>query len=160
MIFLGIDPGYGTCGFGVLQKKNTQVSVLDYGVITTDAGLDFSDRLCEVAEGIEELLHKYSPTVLSLERLFWGANVDNAIRVAEARGVIEYLCRKQGLHIMEYSPNEVKSKLVGHGKAPKFQLQNIITMRLGLKSPPQPDDAADGLCLAFLAQEEYRETNI
>lgn len=156
MVYLGIDPGYGTCGFGVLQKKDQSITVLDAGVITTETGLDFSDRLCELAEGVITILENYNPDVLSIEKLFWGANVDNAVKVAEARGVIEYVCRKKGLSIVEYSPNEVKSKLVGYGHAPKFQLQNIITMRLGLSEIPKPDDAADALCIAFLACEEKK----
>ena len=152
--FLGIDPGYGTVGFSVVEKTDTGFSVLNYGVITTEKGLEFADRLCAVADDITSLLDEYKPNVLAIEKLFWGANVDNAKRVAEARGVIEMLCRKRGMRIVEYAPTEVKSKLVGHGKAPKFQLQNMLKMRLGLSEIPQPDDAADALAIALIAVEE------
>ncbi len=153
-IFLGIDPGYATCGFALVEKTKSGFSVLNYGVITTEKNILFADRLCLLADDISEIIKKYSPSVLAIEKLFWGANVDNAIRVAEARGVIEMLCRKSGMKIVEYAPTEVKSKLVGHGKAPKFQLQNMLQMRLGLSEIPQPDDAADALAIAVIAVEE------
>lgn len=154
MIILGIDPGYATIGFALLEKKNRTFIVLDYGVITTDSALPFGMRLCQLAEDITTLLEKYSPDIVSLEKLFWGANVDNAIRVAEARGVLEYLITKNGIEMVEYAPTEIKSRLVGHGKAQKFQIQNIITKRLGLHEIPKPDDAADALALALVCGEE------
>ena len=86
--------------------------------------------------------------------MFWGHNVDNAICIAEARGVIEFLSRKAQCEIVEYSPTEVKSRIVGHGKAEKFQVQNILKLRLNLTKLPQPDDAADALAIALLASEE------
>lgn len=155
-IILGIDPGYGICGFSVVQKKRNNFSVLDYGVITTEKNIRFQYRLVELAESISELLTQYSPRYLAIEKLFWGANKDNAIRVAEARGVIEMLCAQAGMTIYEYSPNEIKSKLVGHGKAPKFQVQNILKMRLGLDEIPTPDDAADALGIAIVCAEELK----
>lgn len=153
-IILGIDPGYGTCGFAVIKKEKSQVVVLNYGVITTDKKYSFQERLVHLGGDITEIINQYSPNILAIEKLFWGANVDNAIRVAEARGVIEFLCTKKGLKTLEYSPTEVKSKLVGHGQAPKFQLQNILQMRLNLPQIPQPDDAADALAIALIAAEE------
>lgn len=154
-IFLGIDPGYATCGFSLIEKTHDGFSVLNYGVITTEKNISFAERLCLIADDISEIIEKYNPSVLAIEKLFWGANVDNAIRVAEARGVIEMLCKKNGMEIIEYSPTEVKSKLVGNGKAPKFQLQNVLKMRLGLSEIPQPDDAADALAIALISVEEH-----
>ncbi len=153
---LGIDPGYDRCGFAILIKKSSTspFEVLDFGVITTDKNDIFQDRLCNLAQDISELLQQYSPTILAIEKMFWGQNVNNAIRVAEARGVIEFLCRKSGCEIIEYSPTEIKSKIVGHGQAEKFQLQTILKMRLGLNTIPQPDDAADALAIALLASDE------
>ena len=156
MIVLGIDPGYDRCGFGIVSRKSSTSSyeVLDFGVFTTDKTAIFQDRLCDIANDVSCILEKYSPTVLAIEKMFWGANVDNAIKVAEARGVIEMLCRKFGCEIIEYSPTQVKSQLVGHGHAEKFQLQNMLKIRLGLSEVPQPDDAADALAIALLAIEE------
>lgn len=151
---LGIDPGYGTCGFAIITKKNNGIEVINYGVITTDKKFSFQDRLVQLGNDIQEIITQYNPSVLGIEKLFWGANVDNAIRVAEARGVIEFLCAKNSMKIMEYSPTEVKSKLVGHGQAPKFQLQNMLKMRLNLSEIPQPDDAADSLAIALITAEE------
>jgi len=159
MIILGIDPGYDRCGFALLQKKSSTsgFEVLDFGVITTQKKDIFQDRLCDLGNDIVAIIQKYSPTVLAIEKMFWGQNVNNAIRVAEARGVIEFLCRKSGCEIVEYSPTEIKSKLVGHGQAEKFQVQNVLQMRLGLQSVPQPDDAADALAIALLASEELND---
>jgi len=156
MRILGIDPGYDRCGFAIIEKKSStsQFEVLDFGVITTNKNDIFQDRLCDIADDISEIIVKYSPTILAIEKMFWGANVNNAIRVAEARGVIEMLCRKSGCEIVEYSPTEIKSKLVGHGQAEKFQVQNVLKLRLGLSEIPQPDDAADALAIALLASEE------
>ncbi len=155
-IILGIDPGYDRCGYAILFK-NTSTStfeVLDFGVITTHKNLLFEDRLCHLAEDISHILEKYSPNILAIEKMFWGHNVNNAIRVAEARGVIEMLCRKSGCKIIAYAPTEIKSRIVGYGQAEKFQLQTILQLRLHLPTLPQPDDAADALAVALLASEE------
>ncbi len=160
MFFLGIDPGYATIGFAILKKENNTFTVFDYGVITTDASLDFGQRLCQISEDFSELLTQYSPSIVAMEKLFWGENVDNAIRVAEARGVMEYLIAKKGILLKEYAPTEVKSRLVGHGKAQKFQVQNIIKMRLQLSKIPTPDDAADALAIALVCAEEHRSEGI
>jgi len=156
MIILGIDPGYDRCGFALLSKKSSTsvFEVLDFGVITTNKKDIFQDRLCDLGNDISEIIKKYSPNVLAIEKMFWGANVDNAIKVAEARGVIEFLCRNSGCTIIEYSPTQVKSQIAGHGHAEKFQVQNVLKLRLGLSEIPQPDDAADALAIALLASEE------
>ncbi len=154
MIILGIDPGYATIGFAILKKENQQISLENFGVIETSPDFSFQERLCLLADDFSEILKQYQPEILAIEKLFWGANVDNAIRVAEARGVMEYLAKKAGLKTVEYSPTEVKSRLVGHGHAPKFQVQNILKMRLGLSEVPTPDDAADALGIALICAEE------
>lgn len=150
---LGIDPGYATIGFGILQKTGHTLQVIDFGVITTPPHLPFGERLLSIKRDLDELITTYAPDTMAIEKLFWGANVDNAIRVAEARGVILLAAAEKNLPIHEFSPNEVKSQLVGHGKAPKFQIQNILKMRLNLAEIPTPDDAADALAIALIASE-------
>ncbi len=159
MIILGIDPGYDRCGFAIITKKSSTSSfeVLDFGVITTNKNDIFQDRLCDLGNDISDIIKKYSPNILAIEKMFWGQNVNNAIRVAEARGVIEFLCRKSGCEIVEYAPTEIKSKLVGYGQAEKFQVQNVLKLRLHLSEIPQPDDAADALAIALLASEEIQD---
>ena len=154
---LGIDPGYATCGFAIITKgkNNSQkIQVENFGVIETTPEYSFQERLCLLADDFSEILTQYKPDILAIEKLFWGANVDNAIKVAEARGVMEYLAKKSGLKIVEYAPTEIKSRLVGHGQAPKFQVQNILKMRLKLSEIPKPDDAADALGIALICAEE------
>ncbi len=151
---LGIDPGYATCGFAIIKKESQKIWVENFGVIETTADHNFQERLCLLGDDFSELLKTYQPDILAIEKLFWGANVDNAIRVAEARGVMEFLAKKDKLEIVEYAPTEVKSRLVGHGQAPKFQVQNILKMRLNLEKIPHPDDAADALGIALICAEE------
>jgi crossover junction endodeoxyribonuclease RuvC len=153
-ICLGIDPGYATCGFSIIEKDTKNTIIHDYGVFCTEKNMLFADRLCLISNDIEIILNKYNPDILSIEKLFWGQNVNNAIKVAEVRGVIQMLSRKRGMKIYEYSPNEIKSKLVGHGKAKKFQLQNMLKIKLKLDEIPTPDDAADALAVALIALEE------
>ncbi|MEI7511706.1 MAG: crossover junction endodeoxyribonuclease RuvC [Candidatus Peregrinibacteria bacterium] len=150
---LGIDPGYATIGFAVLEKNGQKVHIIDFGVITTPADMLFQKRLKSIADDIAEIMTKFTPDFMAIEKLFWGANVDNAMGVAQARGVILLQAAKQNIPIREFSPNEVKSQLVGNGKAPKFQIQNILKMRLGLAEIPKPDDAADALAIALIASE-------
>lgn len=151
---LGIDPGYATCGFAIITKDSKKITVENFGVIETTPEFSFQERLCLLGDDFSDILAQYKPDMLAIEKLFWGANVDNAIRVAEARGVMEFLAKKSGLKIVEYAPTEVKSRLVGHGQAPKFQVQNILKMRLHLQEIPQPDDAADALGIALICAEE------
>lgn len=156
MIILGIDPGYATIGFAIIEHNKRTIAVQDYGVITTDATLPFGQRLCQLAEDFSNLLESFPIEMVAMEKLFWGNNVDNAIKVAEARGVMEFLIAKKGLPLQEYAPTEIKSRLVGHGKAQKFQIQNILQLRLKLSKLPQPDDAADALAIAVVCAEECR----
>lgn len=155
MMVLGIDPGYATIGFGIIECHKRNITVEDYGVITTDSALSFGQRLCQIAEDIEALLSQYSFDIIAMEQLFWGENVDNAIRVAEARGVIEYCIAKKGIRLIEYSPSQIKSRLVGNGKAEKFQVQTMLRLRLKLETIPKPDDAADALAIALVCAEEH-----
>ncbi len=150
---LGIDPGYATIGFAVIEKTGQSIQIIDFGVITTSSKLLFPERLKNIAEDISQIIKNFSPDCMAIEKLFWGANVDNAIRVAESRGVIVLQSALYHLPLHEFSPNEVKSQLVGNGKAPKFQIQNILKMRLGLQEIPKPDDAADALAIALVASE-------
>lgn len=157
MKILGIDPGYATIGFAVLQKNAQSMQVQDYGILTTEKNIPFGQRLCQLAEDFSELLHIHKPNIVAMEKLFWGENVDNAIRVAEARGIMEYLVAKNGIDLKEYAPTEIKSRLVGHGKAQKFQVQTIIKLRLKLEEIPKPDDAADALAIALVCAEETKQ---
>lgn len=149
MRILGIDPGYAIVGFGILEYDGRSFSVVNFGAITTPAGMDFSQRLETVYKDMKEILLLYKPDAMSLEKLFFNTNHKTAIDVAQARGVILLAAQECGVPVFEYTPLQVKSSVVGYGKAEKKQVQEMTRSLLRLKEVPKPDDTADALGLAI-----------
>ena len=148
MRILGIDPGYGIIGFGLVQADRNQYSLLRCGAITTPAGMDFSARLEIIYEDMRQLLEVAKPDVVAIEELFFGQNVTTGIGVAQARGVILLAIRQAGVEIASYKPAQVKQSVVGYGNATKLQVQDMTRRLLHLEKMPKPDDAADAIALA------------
>lgn len=148
MIILGIDPGYAIVGFGVVKYANPRYETLDYGAVTTMAKTDFSLRLGIIYDGISEILEKWKPDAVSIEKLFFNSNTKTAIDVAQARGVILLAAVKCGVPVFEYTPLQVKQAVVGYGRAEKRQVMEMTRMLLGLSKVPKPDDTADALAMA------------
>ncbi len=146
---MGIDPGYAIVGFGVVDYTNNKFTTLDYGAVTTQAKTPFEDRLLKVYIEIREILKKYSPDALAIERLYFTTNQKTAIDVAQARGVIILAARSLEIPVYEYTPLQVKQAVVGYGKAIKKQVMEMTRILLGLDSIPKPDDAADALAIAI-----------
>lgn len=146
---LGIDPGYAIVGFGVLDYDGRNFRVVNFGAITTPAGMDFNKRLEMIYSDMCEIIDIYKPDALSMEKLFFNTNTTTAIDVAQARGVILLACSQKGLSVNEYTPLQVKSSIVGYGRAEKLQVQEMVRTYLGLKEVPKPDDTADALALAI-----------
>lgn len=146
---LGIDPGYGRCGFGLIQGQGSDFECLTHGVITTDSGLDHKDRLLELACDLESIIIKYQPSTLVIEELFFTKSTTTALKVAEARGVAIMIAGKNGLEVIEVKPNEVKMAMTGYGKADKNQIQEMVKSIFGFSQVPKPDDAADALAIAW-----------
>lgn len=149
MIILGIDPGYATVGYGVLAYQRGRFQVLDYGAVTTPAGLDFPSRLQIIYEGITELCERFHPDCMSVEELFFNTNITTGIQVGHARGVILLAGHQKGVEVFEYTPLQVKQSVVGYGRAEKRQVMEMTRQLLGLAKIPRPDDAADALALAI-----------
>ncbi len=149
MRILGIDPGYATVGYGVLDFDGVRFTVRDFGAITTKAGLPFTRRLEIIHQGMEELLEKFSPDVLSIEELFFNTNITTGIAVSHARGVILLAAQQRKVPCFEYTPLQVKQSVVGYGRAEKKQVMQMTQTLLGLQRMPRPDDAADALALAI-----------
>ena len=149
MIILGIDPGLAIVGWGVLEYTANRFRPLAYGSVQTKAGLPVEERLLQIHEGLSQIIERYKPDAMAVEELFWHSNVTTGIVVAEARGVILFCARQYGLPIHEYTPMQVKQAVVGYGKAEKQQVISMVTMLLGLKEPPKPDDTADALAIAI-----------
>lgn len=149
MRILGIDPGYAIVGYGLIDFVNGKSRPVGYGVITTTAGQDFSQRLEQIYDQLSLLIATHKPEVVALEKLFFQNNQKTAINVAEARGVIMLACKKAGIELCEYTPLQVKVAITGYGRALKPQIMGVTQKLLGLKEIPRPDDAADALALAI-----------
>lgn len=149
MVILGIDPGYAIVGFGVLRYENNRFTVLDFGAVTTPAGMDFASRLKDIYEDLSYLFGKYKPDCMAIEKLFFNTNKTTAVDVAQARGVILLAARENGAEIYEYTPLQVKQSVVGYGRAEKKQVQEMTRSILGLSAVPKPDDTADALAMAI-----------
>ena len=149
MRILGIDPGYGITGFGLVEAQRGQFQLLRCGAITTPAGMDFSARLEIIYEDMKELLEVAKPDVVAIEELFFGQNVTTGIGVAQSRGVILLAIRQAGLEVFQYKPMQVKQAVVGYGNATKHQVQDMTKRLLRLQAMPKPDDAADAIAIAL-----------
>lgn len=149
MVILGIDPGYAIVGYGFIRYEKSRYQVLDFGAITTPAGMEFSQRLKEIYEDLSFLCQKYRPEVMSIEKLFFNTNKKTAVDVAQARGVILLSAKMNAVEIREYTPLQVKQSVVGYGRAEKKQVQEMTKQLLGLSAVPKPDDTADALALAL-----------
>lgn len=149
---LGIDPGTGICGFGVIEipkTGSTSAKMIDAGVIATPPHTPLPDRLLDMYESLHEIIKSARPDLVSIEKLFFSKNITTGISVAEARGVVILVCRQHNLPIFEYTPNEIKKTLTGYGSADKHQMQEMVRLHLHLQQIPKPDDAADALAAAI-----------
>ena len=149
MRILGIDPGYGITGFGVIEGERGQFRLLNCGAITTPAGMDFSARLEIIYNDMTELLKVAKPDCVAIEELFFGQNVTTGIGVAQSRGVILLAIRQAGLEVTSYKPMQVKQAVVGYGNATKHQVMDMTKRILNLSQSPKPDDAADAVAIAL-----------
>ncbi len=149
MRIIGIDPGYAIVGFGILDYDGRSFSVVNFGAITTPAGMPFAMRLETIFRDMNQVISQYKPGAMSLEKLFFNTNHTTAIDVAQARGVILLSAQQNGVKVFEYTPLQVKNSVVGYGKAEKKQVQEMTRSILRLKEIPKPDDTADALALAI-----------
>jgi len=148
---LGIDPGFGRTGFAVLSIEPSGIETLDFGVITTPTIKDFGSRLVMLAEDLQAVIIESKPDLMAVEQLYFTNNQKTGIQVAQARGVILLLAAQNGIPLMEFTPNQVKSSLTGDGKANKAAVQRMVKQLLGLARIPKPDDAADSLLFSLAA---------
>ena len=148
MRVIGIDPGYAIVGWGVVDYVGNRFAPVGYGAVLTDKDTPFEQRLAEIYTGVQDILRRYRPEALSLEKLFYQHNQTTVIGVAEARGVILLAAAQCGVPIYEYTPMQVKQAITGYGKAVKKQIQEMTRMLLKLPEIPKPDDTADALAMA------------
>lgn len=149
MVIFGIDPGFATIGYGVIDYTGNRFRVIEYGVMTTPAHTPFSERLESIFDQVTLLLDKHRPDAISMEELFFNTNITTGIQVAHARGVLVLGAKKKNIPIYEYTPLQVKQAITGYGRAEKRQVMEMTKMFLNLDKIPRPDDAADALALAI-----------
>src|SRR5438105_3215100 len=149
MRIIGIDPGTGILGFGVIEVNGSKAQLVDAGVIRTPVKEDDAVRLQTIFEELTDIIAQTKPQEMSVEKLFFAQNVTTAMTVAQARGVVLLAGMRAGLKIAEYTPLQIKQALTGYGRAEKSQVQEMVRVLLGLKEVPQPDDCADALAAAI-----------
>lgn len=152
MRIIGIDPGTGILGFGVIEVVNNRSKLVTAGVVKTPAHTPLDQRLEEIFHGLNQIIAETKPDVMSIEKLFFAQNITTAISVSHARGVAMLCGRLADLPIAEYTPLQIKQTLTGYGRADKKQIQEMVRLHLNLKVVPKPDDAADALAAAITHQ--------
>lgn len=153
---LGIDPGLADTGYGVIEKNKGEVTSVDFGCIKTKAGVPDKQRLVEIHIAINQLIKKFKPDIMAVEKLFFARNVTTAMSVGQARGVIILAAGKHRLELVEFTPLQVKQALTGYGRASKNQIKKMVKIILNLPRPPKSDDAADALAVAICCANSRR----
>jgi crossover junction endodeoxyribonuclease RuvC len=160
MIILGIDPGYARVGYGIISYEKNKYRVIEYGSITTEAGVALSKRLFKIHQELEEIIKRYKIDCSSIEELFFNTNTKTAINVAQARGVILSTLEENNIPVYEYTPLQVKQALVGYGRADKLQIKSMVKTFLCLDKMPKLDDTTDALALSICHCHSFKYNNI
>jgi crossover junction endodeoxyribonuclease RuvC len=149
MRILGIDPGSGSTGYGIIDTDGSKHKAVLFGAIQTNARRPFHERLLKIHEKLTEILQREKADVMAIEEVFYATNVQSALRLGHARGIALLVAAQQGIGVSEYSPLEIKSAVVGYGRADKTQIQMMVRLLLDLPEVPTPDHAADALAVAI-----------
>lgn len=149
MRVLGIDPGSETLGWGVVDGTGSRYALVDFGTVKSNPKHAFSKRLLNIYAGVDEVIAKHSPDVLSVEDTFYAVNAQVALKLGQVRGTMLLLAEQRAIEIAEYAPRLVKQTVVGYGNAEKQQVGEMVKILLGLKEVPKPHDAADALAIAI-----------
>lgn len=156
MIILGIDPGLGRCGYGVIELISNKPKAIDYGCIFTDKDSETPRRLLDLSDKINSIIKKYKPDVLAIEDLFFNTNAKTVIKIGQAQGVIMLAAQKNNIPVFSYPPLEIKMAITGYGRAEKCQIQKMVKNILHLTEIPEPDDTADALAVALTYSLVYK----
>jgi crossover junction endodeoxyribonuclease RuvC len=149
MRVLGIDCGTERTGYGVIASDGREHRLVAAGVIRTRTDSPFQERLLEIARGLREVIREHQPEAVAVEQVFHAANTKTALKLAHVRGVALLAAAEAGLELGEYSPLEIKSSVVGYGRAEKSQVQRMVGSLLGLEQPLASEDASDALAAAI-----------
>ena len=149
MVILGIDPGLATLGYGVIETQGDRRHMIQFGTVTTPAGVAMPYRLRAIAQGVRQLMDVYQPDEVAFEELFFSKNITTGMAVSMARGVALATVVERTDNLYEYTPMQIKQAVTGYGGADKHQVQLMVKMRLGMQDIARPDDAADALAVAL-----------
>ena len=162
MVVLGIDPGYALMGWGVVESSGSRLRLIDYGCVETFAGTPMQHRLRSLYLGVKDLVNIHRPDEVAFEELFFAHNVTTALMVGAARGAAIIAATEYTEQLYEYTPMQIKQAVTGSGRADKKQVQQMVSLILGLREIPKPDDAADAIacaithCQCGVAREQFR----
>jgi crossover junction endodeoxyribonuclease RuvC len=149
MRILGIDPGSGSTGYGIIDTDGTRHRAVLFGAIKTNARRPFQERLFKIHTDLNDILSRERADIMAIEEVFHASNVQSALKLGHARGIALLVAAQRGIGVYEYSPLEIKNAVVGYGRAEKIQIQAMVRVILDLPSIPSPDDAADALAVAI-----------
>jgi len=149
MRIIGVDPGSDTTGYGVIDSDGRGYELVEYAGIRAPKVLSFAERLLAISRKLEEVIERLKPQACAVEDTFYAVNVKSALKLGQARGAVLVAAARAGLEVFEYSPLEIKSALVGYGRAEKQQVQSMVRVLLGMKDAPEPLDASDALAVAI-----------
>ena len=149
-VVLGVDPGLTRCGYAAIEVGQSRVpALLKLGVVSTDVSAELPDRLATLQADFEILMDEVRPDAVAVEQVFFQNNVRTAMGVGQASGLVLAMAARRGIHVVQYTPSQVKSAVTGSGTANKLQVQQMVQRQLKLRSLPQPPDAADAAALAL-----------
>jgi len=149
MRVLGIDCGTERTGYGVVDTDGRQHRLVGSGVIVTSAAQPLPVRLARIAEGLRKVIHEYRPESGAVESVFYSSNVRTALKLAHVRGVALLAVAEAGLEVGEYTPLEVKTSVVGYGRAEKRQVKMMVSSLMGLEREVESEDACDAIAVAI-----------
>jgi len=149
MRIIGVDPGSDTTGYGVIDSDGRHYELVEYAGIRGPKHLSFAERLLAISRKLEEVIERLTPQACAIEDSFFAVNVKSALKLGQARGAVLVAAARAGVQVFEYTPLEVKSALVGYGRAEKHQVQEMVRVLLGMKGVPEPLDASDALAVAI-----------
>jgi crossover junction endodeoxyribonuclease RuvC len=149
MRIIGVDPGSDCTGYGVIDSDGRNYGLIEYAAIRGPKHLSFAKRLLVISQKIEEVIERLSPQACAIEDTFFAVNVKSALKLGQARGAVLVAAARAGVEVFEYTPLEIKSALVGYGRAEKHQVQEMVRVLLRMKCAPEPLDASDALAAAI-----------
>lgn len=156
MRILGIDPGIGRTGWGIIEQKGNSIKAVAYDCFETPPHQEVPIRLESIYHHITDLITRYQPEAMGIEDLFFNNNAKTAMVVGQARGVVLLAAQQCSLPIGIYTPLQVKIAVAGYGRAEKGQVGQMVKVLLGLDKIPKPDDTADALAIALTYAFSYK----